>query len=1211
MTFTPTTNDPLIGKILAERYRITELVGAGRFSIVYKGQHLFMDRAVAMKTLQSNLVEDQTVIKRFEKEAVALSKLRHPNIVSVYDCFVHTNGQPFLVMDFLDGHTLEELLNDRGAIPPKLMRAIIFQASAGLAHAHASGVLHRDIKPDNIILLPREKTDERVRLLDFGFALLQGDLERLTLSGTLCGSPAYISPERWKGKELDARSDIYSLAVVMFQGLTGQLPFKANSLEDLRNMHVSQDPPMLGDLMPSLRDDVTAQQIMNRALAKDPDQRYQTMKDFHNAIKLWSPNSDDAEIANWAKNATPKPPPSVVQQGQPVLAQPISLQPLPSQAVPPQAAGQTPGHGAEQAAPQLEDPANSQHIGAPSAPKRTGQNTLRLPAANDPESGESFDDAATLPNNSGPAFDDAVTLPTNASRLPVNAPGDSNLETLTASAANSGTPGDAASIDPSQQHKGYISVDINEHPLSPEALARIAKPNPRASLTRQDVAYIKAIAQTLGDSLGEQAKSIDVPPNLEEELHMAPRDETSRLNFSAMPPPVVESKIPEPGPKVVPIVDRRQKRSGEITADNEPVPGSSWGVIDGAPAPLPDPKPIEKVIPLAAGGAQPVSSEWSAKQEVAPWVKNPDGFKPKTGLDSTLTDQPTIKPASMGNTTATPPGAAATGTPQGAAGAGTLQGSAGTGTPQGSTGAPGAPATTPLSGSFGTPATPDPPGSFGALQNESLGSPQGSFGAPAAGTQGAFGTPQGSQGSSGSPAAEGAFPTQRTTGAPPTQGSPGAPAGPAVQGPQVGVGAFGTPIHSRPPGSPTNSSSRISPVLPGAPGAASNSAPGSAPGSSSGSASANSWTDSQVPWTNVSSSSPVDFGKMFPDNDKTIATGPGASAMLPPLPGVPPTSLAGTEIASPTASAANLSISTGNDRSQPPKTGKKRNRLPTFVDRDMPEDGAEPAAAAPKKGNAGMLIAGVAVAIFVFAGIGIATWMITNVNPSNNPANSGANSPANTPVNSADNGNTANNSNPSPATSASPSTAPVKTDTDTAAPAATITDATATDTASSNDKDTSTASSTSASTTAKDTDTGTGVQASAPDDAPEAPNSAESTNSSSTPKASDAPANATVSNPQKTAPPGVKPVKEPPQSTGWFGFPSFNKNNPPSVKQTPPHATAPAVTASSEPAAPPKPRKKKPKKKRTAVARKAAPAASSSGYVEVEVTPGRRAYRSY
>lgn len=305
MAIPPAHLDPLIGKILAERYRITELVGSGRFSVVYKGQHLFMDRSVAMKTLQTELIDDQTIIRRFEKEAVALSKLRHPNIVSVYDCFVHTNGQPFLVMDFLDGHTLEELLADRGAIPPKLMRAIVFQASAGLVHAHTSGVLHRDIKPDNIILLPREKTDERVRLLDFGFALLQGDLERLTLSGTLCGSPAYISPERWKGKELDGRSDIYSLAVVMFQGLTGELPFAASSLDELRHKHLTEEPRLLADVRPALADDEIAQTIVSKALAKNPEDRYQSMKDFHNAVKSWMPKSDDAEIAQWAKNAKP------------------------------------------------------------------------------------------------------------------------------------------------------------------------------------------------------------------------------------------------------------------------------------------------------------------------------------------------------------------------------------------------------------------------------------------------------------------------------------------------------------------------------------------------------------------------------------------------------------------------------------------------------------------------------------------------------------------------------------------------------------------------------------------------------------------------------------------------------------------------------------------------------------------------------------------
>ncbi|HNB23549.1 MAG TPA: protein kinase, partial [Candidatus Melainabacteria bacterium] len=668
MTFTPTTNDPLIGKILAERYRITELVGAGRFSIVYKGQHLFMDRAVAMKTLQTNLVEDPTIIKRFEKEAVALSKLRHPNIVSVYDCFVHTNGQPFLVMDFLDGHTLEELLNERGAIPPKLMRAIIFQASAGLAHAHQSGVLHRDIKPDNIILLPREKTDERVRLLDFGFALLQGDLERLTLSGTLCGSPAYISPERWKGKELDARSDIYSLAVVMFQGLTGQLPFKASSLEELRNMHVSQEPPKIGDIVPSLKDDLVAHQVLEKALAKDPEQRYQTMKEFHNAIKQWSPNSDDAEIAQWAKNVAPKPAP---KQGQPVAgqptngqpaaalpttAQPISLQPMPSQTVQPQAPAGSPQ--SNQQASFSPPPGNSQ--AAASSPA-----TSPPPAS---PGAKPFDEAATLPNNqTKPGVDDSATLPKSDS------------------AAQAPIPMGADQQPPA---KGYVAVDINSHPLSPEALAKIPKPNPRASLTKMDVAYIQAIAKTLGDSLGDEAKSIEITPALEEELAKAPREETTKLDFNSMPPPVVKSTIPEPGPKVTPAVDRRQNRQGEMSQEDiDTLPASTWPAPDmsqslmpaakpfgmnrpgGQPnAPAQPPKPVPApgqapqatpatpptpAAPAAKAPEQPVASEWSAKQavpekpeqpvpsdwtvkqEVAPWVQNPDDFKPKSGDFST------------------------------------------------------------------------------------------------------------------------------------------------------------------------------------------------------------------------------------------------------------------------------------------------------------------------------------------------------------------------------------------------------------------------------------------------------------------------------------------------------------------------------------------------------------------------------------------------
>ncbi len=1113
MTFTPTTNDPLIGKILAERYRITELVGAGRFSIVYKGQHLFMDRSVAMKTLQSNLVEDQTIIKRFEKEAVALSKLRHPNIVSVYDCFVHTNGQPFLVMDYLDGHTLEELLNDRGAIPPKLMRAIIFQASAGLAHAHQSGVLHRDIKPDNIILLPREKTDERVRLLDFGFALLQGDMERLTLSGTLCGSPAYISPERWNGKELDARSDIYSLAVVMFQGLTGQLPFKASSLEELRNMHVSQEPPKLGDLVPSLKDDNLAHQILAIAMAKDPDLRYQTMKDFHNAIKLWAPNSDDAEIAQWAKNVGPKPTKSM--QGQPAMPQ--------------NGAGAGAGAVQTSAGPTAAgQSAPGQSAAAQAAPDQAIQqgNFTPPPGVGQSATPKQFDAATTLPNNQPkPPFDDSASLPT----------GDATAQ-------------QAAPVG-KDAPKGYVAVDINSHPLSPEALAKIPKPNPRASLTKMDVAYIQAIAKTLGDSLGDDAKSIEITPELEEELGRAPKEETTKLDFKSMPPPATQSTVPQPGPKVVPVVDRRQNKQSDGSSDeHDSLPVSTWPAPDlnqslnpgskpfgakpttpvnpGAlnapaqpPKPVPAPAPTtpppspatsaptaktpdqqlfadwsakQAVVPERPN--QPVPSDWNAKQEV-PWISNPDDFKPRADFGS------------AGQSAAADFGAPGTAPPFTPGG--------GTGGPGGMTGAPG--------GMTGAPGGP-------AAQSASSGPSSGGFGAPGAAPPSA-GKPDGSA-------------------APSFGANAWAPqTGPVFGQAPPGISHVGAPDPQSQDASKV-SSSRISPVLPGSP-----SPNADAPG--------------EVPWTNMSSSAPVDFGKMFNDNN-TLVNDLGISASMPTGTGMPD-NIGGTEVASPTASSASLSVS--SEHSAPPKGAKKRGRLPTFVDKEYaPDEGTDNfdgSAPQAKKGGKGLLIAGVAVAVFIFAGIGIATWLLTNVNSNNQQSTESAQS-ATAPSTDT------NNANSSTANSTDSTTAPNSSDT-TAATSGTTNNATA----------------------AGVTDEGTTPGDNTASTPPETAKTPAAAPKPAPPKPAPKPPVAAK------APPNPAPKKEEHSTGGWFGFPSFNQNKEEEKKA--------AVTANEEavkPAAPPRPKKKK-KPKRAPVAHKAPAAPAGGGYVEVEVSPSRRAYRSY
>ncbi|HEY9787846.1 MAG TPA: protein kinase [Candidatus Obscuribacterales bacterium] len=345
MSETTAPSDQYIGKVLAERYRILGLLGRGRFSVVYKAHHLFMDRMVALKTLKKELLEDERVIKRFEREAVVLSKLRHPNIVTVYDCFVHENGHPFLVMDYLDGPTLDSLIATKGPVPARLAKPIMMQACSGLHHAHQHGVLHRDIRPENIVLLPKEKVEERVRLLDFGFALLEGDIARLTNTGIPAVNPSYMSPERWLGQDLDVRSDIYSLGMVMYKALTGHPPFHSNDYVRLKEMHLNQVPAPIAESRPDLVHDKDLQRIIGRALAKDPDQRFQSMREFLAVLKQWLPREESSKDSSYlvfdqrernelaaAQNAAPAqpdqhraahegPPPSPLSQASKAAAQ--------------------------------------------------------------------------------------------------------------------------------------------------------------------------------------------------------------------------------------------------------------------------------------------------------------------------------------------------------------------------------------------------------------------------------------------------------------------------------------------------------------------------------------------------------------------------------------------------------------------------------------------------------------------------------------------------------------------------------------------------------------------------------------------------------------------------------------------------------------------------------------------------------------------------
>lgn len=276
------TEATLVGKILADRYEIDHEIGRGALGVVYKGRHRALGRAVAVKVLFEDLQADENSFERFKLEAKSAASLNHPNIVSVFDFGLADNGSPYLVMDFLDGQTLQAVINREKRV--QLARAIPFfiQICDAMAQAHSLGIIHRDLKPDNIILL-KQGRDEVVKVVDFGIAKRFNNKEdtsakRLTVEGQVVGTPAFMSPEQIMGvKRLDARSDIYSFGCLMYVTLAGVLPIcGANSVETM-SRHISVDPLPLSHACPGALLPEAIQQIVMKTLKKFPEDRYQSM----------------------------------------------------------------------------------------------------------------------------------------------------------------------------------------------------------------------------------------------------------------------------------------------------------------------------------------------------------------------------------------------------------------------------------------------------------------------------------------------------------------------------------------------------------------------------------------------------------------------------------------------------------------------------------------------------------------------------------------------------------------------------------------------------------------------------------------------------------------------------------------------------------------------------------------------------------------------
>jgi tetratricopeptide (TPR) repeat protein len=282
--------DPLIGAIVGERYRIVSRIGVGGMGAVYRAEHTMMRRDLAIKVLLPELGGKEEFARRFEREAESASRLAHPNIIAVTDFGRTADGFLFLAMEFLAGDSLTSLVA-QGPMPRERALNIIRQILRGLDHAHAAGVVHRDLKPDNIMLVERDGQADVVKILDFGIAKVTEPTSggvggaALTQAGVIFGTPDYLSPEQALGEVVDARADVYAAGVILYEMLAGRRPFESDDKVKIISMHLAHAPPRIRDVSPSVDVPGALEQVVLQALEKSRENRFATAQAFLQALE--------------------------------------------------------------------------------------------------------------------------------------------------------------------------------------------------------------------------------------------------------------------------------------------------------------------------------------------------------------------------------------------------------------------------------------------------------------------------------------------------------------------------------------------------------------------------------------------------------------------------------------------------------------------------------------------------------------------------------------------------------------------------------------------------------------------------------------------------------------------------------------------------------------------------------------------------------------
>jgi serine/threonine-protein kinase len=279
--------DPLIGRVLSERYRILRKVGEGGMGTVYQAEHALIEKKIALKVLFPELTRRPELVARFLQEAKSASRIGHENVIDISDFGQSPEGMVYIAMEFLEGHDLAHLIKSEGTVGWMRARPILMQIAKALRAAHEHGIIHRDMKPENVFLVQREGRPDFVKVLDFGIAKVvnpDADSPRLTQAGTVFGTPEYMSPEQAQGLPPDHRVDVYAVGCLMYHMLTGAVPFTADNFMGILTKHLMEAPVPPRQRRPDLDIPEDVEEICLRALEKDRDKRWQDMDALFRAL---------------------------------------------------------------------------------------------------------------------------------------------------------------------------------------------------------------------------------------------------------------------------------------------------------------------------------------------------------------------------------------------------------------------------------------------------------------------------------------------------------------------------------------------------------------------------------------------------------------------------------------------------------------------------------------------------------------------------------------------------------------------------------------------------------------------------------------------------------------------------------------------------------------------------------------------------------------